>query len=76
MVTATREQAARAAVEAFFADGSLATRSLAYSDALEALAASDTTDLEIAAFSSHGALMAHSAATAAQKPRLAALLRA
>src|SRR4051812_1685721 len=68
-----RERAFGAAVEAFFANASVAARTLAYSDSLEILAASDSTDLETAAFSSHGALMAHASATPEQKPRLAAL---
>lgn len=72
----SRERAFGAAVEAFYADGSLATRSRAYADSLTALAASDSTDLEAAAFASHGALMAWSAAAASDRPRLAATARA
>jgi len=70
-----RERAFGAAVEAFYADGSLAARSRAYADSLTALAASDSTDLEAAAFASHGALMAWNSAAAPDRPRFAATAR-
>ena len=71
-----RERAFGAAVEAFYADGSLAARTHAYADSLIALAASDSTDLEAAAFASHGALMAWNYATASDRPALATAARA
>lgn len=70
-----RERAFGAAVEAFYTDGSLAVRTRAYADSLVALAASDSTDLEAAAFASHGALMAWNFASAADRPRLATAAR-
>jgi hypothetical protein len=70
-----RERAFGAAVEAFFVEAPQSARTLAYSDSLERLAAADTTDLEVAAFAAHAALMAWSTGTAEQKPRLAAAAR-
>ena len=70
-----RERAFGAAVELFYADGSLAARTRAYADSLATLAASDSTDLEAAAFASHGALMAWNYAAAADRPRLATTAR-
>ena len=70
-----REQSFGAAVEAFYAEGSLATRTRAYADSLVALAASDSTDLEAAAFASHGALMAWTFAAVADRPKLATAAR-
>ena len=71
-----RERAFGAAVEAFYAHAPLAQRTRAYADSLKALAASDSTDLEAAAFASHGAMMAWMSATVADKPGLAAVTRA
>lgn len=51
------ERSFGAAVEAFYQDGPLNVRAKAYADTLRALAAADTNDLEIAAFTAH-ALMA------------------
>ena len=70
-----RERAFGAAVEAFYTDGSLAVRTRAYADSLVALAASDSTDLEAAAFASHGALMAWNYAAAVDRPRFATAAR-
>lgn len=70
-----RERAFGAAVEAFYADGTLASRTRAYSDSLQALAASDTTDLEASAFAAHGAMMAWYSAPPADRPALAAASR-
>lgn len=71
-----RERAFGAAVEAFYVNASLTVRTRAYADSLAALAASDTTDLEAAAFASHGALMAWNSASAADRPKLAVTARA
>lgn len=71
----TRERAFGAAVEAFFVQAPLARRTRAYSDSLQSLVASDSTDLEAAAFASHGAMIAWMAGTVAEKPKLAATSR-
>lgn len=64
-----------AAVEAFYATGPLVERTRAYSDSLLALAARDSTDLEIAAFASHGAMVAWSVAPPAERPKLTTTAR-
>ena len=53
-----RERQFGAAVEAFFAEGSQATRTRGYVDSLRPLVESDSTDLEAAAFASHANMMA------------------
>jgi dienelactone hydrolase len=52
-----RERAYAAAVEAFYADTTLAVRAKAFADSLSALAERDTTDLEASAFAAIGNLM-------------------
>lgn len=70
------ERAFGAAVEAFYASAPLSVRARAYSDSLLALAARDSMDLEVAAFASHGAMIAWNTASPADKPKLAAISRA
>src|SRR5688500_8492574 len=66
-----RERAFGAAVEAFFAEGSLATRSVSYADAMAKLARSDTSDLEAAAFASIASMFAWYSAPLTQRPQWA-----
>ena len=70
------ERSFGAAVEAFYSTGPLAQRTQAYSDSLLALVARDSTDLEMAVFASHGAMIAWSTAPPAERPKLAATSRA
>lgn len=70
-----RERAFGAAVEAFYANAPLSVRAKAYSDSLQTLVAQDTTDLEMAAFASHGAMMAWTSAPPEERSKLAALSR-
>lgn len=53
-----RERAFGAAVEAFYADGSLSTRARSFADALQQLAATDPDDHEAAAFAAIASMMA------------------